>query len=435
MLREVIHPSCGESYLSREVAHMHSSVARIQRDLQEISKFTRPGPGTNRLSFTAEHLAAVDYVRRELAAAGYEMKMTPHGNFRFRMAGSDWSRPAVTAGSHLDAVPGGGRFDGVVGVVAAVEVARLLALARESCLEPCRLPYEVVVFSEEEGSRFGGVLTGSMASTGHLTRSQAARLLDGSGVSYLEAAESAGADTAGWDGAVFRTGDIEAYFEMHIEQSVVLEEKRLSLGIVTGITGIRQYRVRLLGVANHAGATPMALRQDSLAAAAECILAVEHIASQVPGGTAVGTVGYLVSGPNVTNVIPGETRFSIDLRDLDMARLESVSASVISRVREIAARRGVSVDIELSGETRAVLLAERTRSALAGAARAAGTSFMEMPSGAGHDANLMALVTDAGMLFVPSVGGRSHCPEEETAFEDIAAGVDVLYRAVKELVR
>jgi len=412
----------------RMITDMDASTQRIQRDLEEINRLTKPGPGINRLSFTAEHMAAVDYVRRELGAAGYEMRITPHGNFRFRKAGGDWSKPAVVSGSHLDAVPNGGRFDGVVGVVAAVEVARLLAQ------RPCRVPYEVIVFSEEEGSRFGGVLTGSKAATGLLSREQAAQMQDTGNMSLLQAVEGSGADTTDWDRAVFRPGDVEAYFEMHIEQSVVLEEQGFTVGVVTGITGIKQYKVRLTGVANHAGATPMPLRHDSLATAAQCILAIESIARQAPGASAVGTVGYLVNSPNVTNVIPGETFFSVDLRDLDMDSLESISASVASRIRETAERRGVSVDIKLSGDARAVLLPDRTRGALLEAARSAGIPFIEMPSGAGHDANLMALVTDVGMLFVPSVGGRSHCPEELTSYEDIAAGTDVLYRAIKTLV-
>jgi len=407
---------------------MEPLTRRIQRDIEQVGRFTKPGPGINRLSFTAEHMAAVDYVRRELGAVGYEMRVTPHGSFRFRKAGCDWSKPAVVSGSHLDAVPNGGRFDGVVGVVAAVEVARLLAQ------QPCRVPYEVIVFSEEEGSRFGGVLTGSKAAIGLLRREQAAQLRDAGNTSLLQAVESSGADTTDWDRAIFRPGDVEAYFEVHIEQSVVLEEKGFTVGVVTGITGIKQYKVRLTGVANHAGATPMPPRHDSLATAAECILAIESIARQAPGASAVGTVGYLVNSPNVTNVIPGETFFSVDLRDLDMDSLESISASVVSRIRETAERRGVAADIKLSGEARAVLLPDRTRIALLEAARAAGVRFMEMPSGAGHDANLMALVTDVGMLFVPSVGGRSHCPEELTSYEDIAAGTDVLYRAIKTLV-
>jgi hydantoinase/carbamoylase family amidase len=407
---------------------MHASTERIRRDLEEISRFTRPGPGINRLSFTPEHLAAVNYVRRELVAVGYEMKTTPHGNFRFRRAGSDWARPAVMSGSHLDAVPNGGRFDGVVGVVASVEVARLLSK------ESCRIPYEVIVFSEEEGSRFGGVLTGSRAAIGLLSREEAARLRDLQHTSFLQAVECSGADTAGWDRAVFRPGDIEAYFEMHIEQSVVLEQKGLAVGVVTGITGIKQYTVKLTGVANHAGATPMSLRHDSLTAAAECILAVESVARQEPGGSAVGTVGYLANSPNVTNVIPGETFFSVDVRDPDMDVLERLSATVVDRIQETAEKRGVAVKIMLNGETRAVDLPRRTRTALKDAARGAGVGYLEMPSGAGHDANLMALVTDVGMLFVPSVAGRSHCPEEFTSYEDIAVGTEVLYRAIKGLV-
>jgi len=408
---------------------MNASSERIRQDIAAINRHTAGEPGINRLSFTSEHRAAVDYVRSQLATLGYEMRMTPHGNYRFRRAGGDWSTPAVAAGSHLDSVPGGGRFDGVAGVVAAMEVARLLHRAGG---EPSR-PYEVIIFSEEEGSRFGGVLTGSKAMVGALGRDDLAGMRDPDGVSYIEALERAGFDSGDWDEAVARKGDIDAYFELHIEQSVVLEQRGLSVGIVTGITGIRQYRVTFTGTANHAGATPMPLRRDSLAAAAEAFLAVESLARQAPSGTMVGTVGLVNNAPNVANVIPGETFFSMDLRDVDERSLIDTSEAIESRVAAIAAGRDIICQLRKTADAAPVALAERARRALLDGAKTAGIEVLEMPSGAAHDAQEVARVADVGMIFVPSVAGRSHCPEEETAFEDIADGTSVLYQAVRAL--
>jgi len=409
---------------------MQASTDRIKRDIEEINRHTVEGPGTNRLSFTPEHRAAVDYVRGQLEAVGYEMRVTPHGNYRFRRRGDNWSRPAVVAGSHLDAVPGGGRFDGVAGVVAAVEVARLLYEAGDRLARP----YEVIVFSEEEGSRFGGVLTGSKAMVGSLTKQDLAGMRDADGISYIEALEQAGIDTTGWDEAVVPPGGIDAYFELHIEQSVVLEQKGLPVGIITGITGIRQYRVTYRGTANHAGATPMPLRVDSLAAAAETILAVESLARQGPSGTMVGTVGIVENEPNVANVIPGKTFFSMDLRDVDRQCLIDTSDAIVARVKEIAANRGIAWELNKTADAAPVTLAERPRRALLAAAEELGIEALEMPSGAAHDAQEVARVADVGMIFVPSIAGRSHCPEEDTAFADIADGTSVLYKATRSLL-
>lgn len=408
---------------------MRASIDRIRQDIEEINRYTTAGPGINRLSFTPEHREAVDYVRRQLEAVGYEMRVTPHGNYRFRRRGDDWLRPAVAAGSHIDAVPEGGRFDGVAGVVAAIEVARLLLETGDRLTRP----YEVIIFSEEEGSRFGGVLTGSKAMVGSLTKKDLAQMRDINGISYVEALEQDGIDVSGWEEAVIRSGDIDAYFELHIEQSVVLEAKGFSVGVVTGITGIRQYRVTYQGMANHAGATPMSLRADSLAAAAEAIQAVERLIQQAPGGTMVGTVGILENEPNVSNVIPGKTYFSLDLRDVDQQRLIDMSEAVVSRVKEIAARRNINCELKMTADAAPKALSNRARQALINAAEGLGIKALEMPSGAGHDAQEMARVTDVGMIFVPSIAGRSHCPEEESRFVDIADGTSILYLAVKVL--
>lgn len=407
---------------------MSASVERIQRDIERIARFSSSGRGTGRLTFTPEYWSAVDYVADQLAEVGYERRTTIHGNSRFRMPGAGWDLPAVTVGSHLDAVSDGGRFDGVAGVVAGVEIARLLA---ESGHRLAR-PYEVTVFAEEEGARFGCVLGGSRAMTGRLTLEDLAAAKDAHGVSYLEALGSRGQEAASSTRAVLGPGDIAAYFELHIEQSLVLESANVPIGIVQAITGIRQYRVVYTGTSNHAGATPMHLRADSLAAAAEAILAVEHQSATLTTGAPRGTVGMIANGPNVANVIPGRTEFSIDLRDIDADVLARISDSVVARMQQIAEERKVLADIRMTAESNPVALSPRLRRALVEVAGRRGIEYLEMPSGAAHDAQEIARIADAAMVFVPSVGGRSHCPEEYTPYESIAQGADLVLATILE---
>jgi allantoate deiminase len=401
-------------------------VERIRRDIESIASFSSSSRGTGRLTFTPEYWAAVDYVADQLAEIGYEGRTTVHGNTRFRRPEAGWETPAVTVGSHLDAVPEGGRFDGVAGVVAGVEIARLLA---EGDVATGR-PYEVVVFAEEEGARFGRVLTGSKAMVGEITAGALAEMTDASGVSYLEALARRAEHAPAGLPDVLGPGDIAAYFELHVEQSLILESAHVPIGIVQAITGIRQYRIAYAGTANHAGATPMRLRSDSLAAAAEAILSVEKHAAGSATGTSVGTVGMIVAEPNAANVIPGRTEFSVDLRDTDVGALVQISESVLASVREIGERRGVHAAVQMTAASDAVVLSPRLRRALIDAAVRRGIDYLEMPSGAAHDAQEIARIADAAMVFVPSIGGRSHCPEEDTPYETIGLGVDVILEAV-----
>ena len=252
---------------------------------------------------------------------------------------------------------------------------------------------------------------------------------DANGISYLEALAPGSSGTVAQPGDILGPGDIAAHFELHIEQSLVLESAQVPIGIVQAITGIRQHTVCYTGTANHAGATPMHLRADSLAAAAEAILAVEEIATAA-GGSSVGTVGMVASEPNAANVIPGRTVFSVDLRDIDVGALARVDADVLSRIRQIAERRHVRSDVTATAASEGVVLSERLRGALIEAATRLGIDYLEMPSGAAHDTQEIAGIADAAMVFVPSIGGRSHCPEEDTPYETIALATDILFQAV-----
>lgn len=406
---------------------MGASARRIRLDIETVAGCSSSGPGTNRLTFTPEYWAAVHYVADQMAALGYDSKTTPHGNTRFRKRDADRGEPSVAVGSHLDAVPHGGRFDGVAGVIAGVEIARLLddpgvRLGR---------PYELIVFAEEEGARFGSVLAGSKAFVGRLRHSDLAEMKDANGTSYLEALAETVEHASTALGGVPGARDVASYFELHIEQSLVLEAAHVPIGIVQAIVGLRQYRVTYSGVANHAGATPMGLRRDSLAAAAQAIAAVEGLAGDSAAGLTVGTVGMLVNEPNAANVIPARTVFSVDLRDTDAGTLNEIGEGVLDTIERIAEERQVDAQVTLTAESAPVVLSARLRDALISSARRQGIDYLEMPSGAAHDAQEIARVTDAAMIFVPSIGGRSHCPEEDTLYEAIALGVDVLLGAIQ----
>jgi allantoate deiminase len=405
-----------------------ASVERIRLDIETIAGCSSPGPGTSRLSFTPEYWAAVAYVADQMAALGYERTTTAHGNTRFRRRDADRGEPAVAVGSHLDAVPRGGRFDGVAGVVAGVEIARLLD-GPDVRLDR---PYELIVFAEEEGARFGSVLAGSKALVGRLTHRDLAAMKDTHGTSYLEALAETVEHTSTAPRSVLGAREVASYFELHIEQSLVLEAAHVPIGIVQAIVGLRQYRVTYSGVADHAGATPMGLRRDSLAAAAQAIAAVEDLAVGSATGVTVGTVGMLVNEPNAANVIPARTVLSVDLRDTDAATLDALGASLREKIERIADERQVSAQVTLTAESAPVVLSPRLRNALIRSAVRQGIDYVEMPSGAAHDAQEVARVTDAAMIFVPSIGGRSHCPEEDTPYEAIALGVDVLLEAIQD---
>jgi hydantoinase/carbamoylase family amidase len=361
-----------------------------------------------------------------MTAVGLEVVEIPPGVMLGRYRPATSAGAVVMSGSHIDAVPSAGRFDGVVGVVGALEVARVLAENRVAL----KHPYEVVIYPEEEGTRFGAVLTGSKAWVGDLGVQQLADMKDRHGTSYLEAMEAYGFKAAGLERQRFQTGRAKAVLELHIEQSVVLEECGVQIGVVTTITGIRGFEVTLRGVANHAGATPMDRRQDALAGAAEIMLALERLAPTL-GPHTVCTVGKIACSPGARNVIPGEVRFSIDFRDI--AGLDGKWAEVEPQIRALASARRLAMDIRPTSSSEPVALSPTIQDVLERVCAGRGLSSMRMPSGAVHDAQVMARLADTGMIFIPSRGGRSHCPEEYSEPAQVEQGVNVLLDTVMAL--
>jgi allantoate deiminase len=399
---------------------------RVWRDIETLATFSAGGEGVNRLTFSDEDRAARAYLRAQLTSAGLEVIEIPPGIMLGRLNPLPSLGAAVMSGSHIDAVPAAGRFDGIVGVVGALEVGRVLAEQRVAL----RHPYEVVIYPEEEGTRFGSVLTGSKAWVGELGHQQLATMNDRDGTSYLAAMEAYGLRAADLERQRFQPGRAKAVLELHIEQSVVLEECGVQIGVVTTITGIRGFEVTLRGVANHAGATPMDRRCDALAGAAEIMLALERLAPTL-GPHTVCTVGQIACSPGARNVIPGEVRFSIDFRDID--GLDAKWNQLEPRIRAIASTRHLAMELRPMSASEPVALSPTIQGLLGQICNRRGFSSMRMPSGAVHDAQVMARLVETGMIFIPSRGGRSHCPEEYSEPAQVEQGVTVLLDAVVAL--
>jgi allantoate deiminase len=402
---------------------------RIQKDLEAINAFNAtPGKGITRFTFSKEYQGALSYVVEEFHRIGLKCSFAPGGNLRGRLAGSERSGPSVMMGSHLDTVAQGGRFDGTAGVVAALEAARAI---REEDL-PHRLPIDLVVFAEEEGGRFGWGLLGSSAWSGRMTAAQLAQIKDREGMSYLEALESAGVKIQ--DSSMLNPDSLKAMLELHIEQGSILESRNASIGVIEAIVGIKQVIVTIEGSADHAGTTPMNLRRDAMQGAARMIAAVETVAHQ-EGMEGVATVGQVFCEPGQANVIPGLVRFSVDVRHSDEVRLEAMAAGIAYVAESLSKARNLRCRIEVKAEAEPVRMTQEICDLIERVAREKGVEPVRMASGAGHDTGIIAKISDAGMVFVPSQGGRSHCAEEFTKVEDIALGAEILLETVLELAK
>jgi allantoate deiminase len=401
---------------------------RLWRRISELGEVgRRPGGGVRRLSFTREERAAKDLVASYMEQAGLSVGEDAAGNLIGRREGRDPQAPAVLVGSHLDSVHNGGNFDGPLGVLAGIEVLQTM---QEQGVET-GLPVEVVAFTDEEGARFSFGMIGSRALAGRLSADDLNSHADESGVSIAEAMRECGLDPERIGEAARPEGSVKAYVELHIEQGRVLENERLPVGVVTGIAGPLWLRFVLEGEAGHAGTTPMNLRRDPLAAAAEVMGLIESEATRT--GSTVGTVGQLDIEPGGINVIPGKVEFSLDLRDIDEGVRDGVEGRILSGAEEICGGRGVKIEVETLQRLPPVPCSEPVRDAAKRACERVGVRPFTLPSGAGHDGMHLAQLCPVGMIFVRSKDGVSHNPDEWSSKGDCAAGSNVLYYAVLDL--
>jgi len=398
------------------------SAARIMQRCEALARHSELPGGLTRVFLSREYRAATDEVLGWMRDAGMQASLDAIGNVAGRYEGVRAGLPCLMLGSHLDTVRDAGRYDGMLGVITAIECI--------SALKGRRLPFsiEVVGFGDEEGVRFGTTMLGSRAVAGALDAA-VLKSTDAQGVSIEQALRDFGLDPASMKSITRKKGDVAAYVELHIEQGPVLEAEGLPVGVVSAINGFSRLMVTLHGMAGHAGTVPMHLRHDALAAAAECVLAVERIARS--DAELVGTVGRIEARPGAINVIPGEVRFSIDFRaPRDELRASAVQAAV-NAVEEIASKRKIECKVEMLQELGVAACAPWLMAQLERAVAAEGIRVRRLPSGAGHDGMALKSIADIAMLFVRCKGGISHNPAESISVEDAAAGARTLLRFIE----
>lgn len=368
---------------------------------------------------------ARDEIVHRFEMAGLTVGVDSVGNIVGRREGSRDLSP-VMAGSHVDTVPMGGRFDGTAGVLTALEAVMALD---ETGVETER-PIALIVFTEEEGTRFGTGLLGSLVATEKLSVEEALALEDRDGVTLASAL-----DEIGYRGdEELGLSDAAAFLELHVEQGPILYETDTPIGIVESVAGISHHRVTYTGEANHAGNTPMGHRHDAFAGAAEFAVKLETTAQEYAKRSAtVGTVGSCLVEPNGTNVIPGRTELGVDIRDTNSETLEAIIDSAKDYATEVAKNRDLTVTWQTLLEVQPTEMSAVVRTELKAACRTKDVGFRSMVSGAGHDAMNVADIAPTGMLFVPSVDGISHAPEEYTRPADLTTGADVLAKALQRL--
>ncbi|MGH7731942.1 MAG: Zn-dependent hydrolase [Candidatus Eiseniibacteriota bacterium] len=404
------------------------NAARLMEQLlQRLAQFGRnPEGGVSRVAYSEADRQGREYVTGLMREAQLEVSVDAAGNLLGRRAGREPRLPALAFGSHIDSVPNGGNYDGPVGSLGAIEVARTLAENRIVT----RHPLLVTIFANEEGGLYGSraITTGLPPNELDDTSS--------SGKTIREGIRFIGGDPDKLDGARLKKGDVAAYVELHIEQGGNLEREKLDIGVVEGIVGIKQWAVVFEGFANHAGTTPMDRRQDALISAAKYVQLVNRVVRAEPGrGRQVGTVGRIQAFPGAPNVIPGRVEATLELRDLDDGKVTRLAETIMAEARKIADADGTKVRFRMLHENIAAPTDPRVRGPIAEAARAMGLSTKVMPSGAGHDAQAMAQIAPVGIIFIPSIGGISHSPKEFSRAEDIANGANVLLGTILRLDR
>lgn len=399
---------------------------RIMKHIHALAEFGKnPQGGVSRVAYSDADKQGREYVLGLMRGAKLDVFVDAAGNLIGRRPGNSRGIVApLLIGSHIDTVPEGGNYDGVVGSIGAIEVAQTLA---ENNVELVH-PLEVVIFQNEEGG-----LIGSRAMDGELTEREL-DLVSRSGKTIRDGIKFIGGDPAKLAEVRRKKGDIAAYLELHIEQGAILDTEKVQIGVVEGIVGINWWDVTIEGFANHAGTTAMNNRQDALLAAAKFIEAVNRIVTSVPGRQ-VGTVGRINALPGAPNVIPGKVVLSLELRDLEAAKINLLYERIHAEAQRIAAASRTKFDFKEINVNIPAPTDARIRSLIADAARELSLSTKLLPSGAGHDAQDMAQLGPVGMIFVPSVGGISHSPREFSHPHDIANGANVLLHTLLKLDR
>ena len=403
---------------------------RFEANFNAISEFgALKGGGLTRLAFSKEDLEAREFLINLIEKNGFKLKIDNVGNiFAIYDDGCEPDAKPVCVGSHIDSVPNGGFYDGTLGVMAGLEA--LMAI-KEAGIKLKR-PLWLINFSCEESSRFKTATIGSKIISGKLSEQRLHELKDESGISLFEAMSMAGLKPQNLNDAILKENSLHAYLELHIEQGPVLERSGISVGVVSGIAAPIRFEITIHGKADHSGATPMNMRSDALLAASHIIIAANKFAKNKK--TAVATVGYAHAKPGVLNVVPGEARLGVDLRDIDKVSLEELNLELRNFVGELSRELNFSYEIRELSSDEPVKLSEHAINLLEDEAKKLGVETLTLPSGAGHDAmNLTKLANSVGMLFIPCVDGISHNTKEAINFKDAVTATKILTNALMRL--
>ena len=400
--------------------------SRLKQRIETLAEFGKlPNGGVHRVAFSDQDKEARSCVIGWMKEAGLKVRIDAASNIIGRIEGNDSRLPAILLGSHIDTVPHGGKYDGALGVIAALECIQTL---QDHGIH-LKHPLEVIVFTDEEGGTIG-----SRAMIGKMTPA-ALQVISHSGKTVAEGMRFLGGNPSLIREADRSSEDLLCFIELHIEQGALLEAEGIDIGIVQGIVGIRWWEVIAEGTANHAGTTPMNRRRDALLAAAHFIIGVNETVTSIPGRQ-VGTVGRITAEPGAPNVIPGKVIMSLEIRDLSEEKIDAVFQEIETMAHGIEASSGVQIAFHpIDAKSVPSPMNENMQSILSEVAGSLSYSHKRMPSGAGHDAQNMAKICPTGMLFVPSVGGVSHSPKEFTHPKEMVKGANVMLQSVLKIER
>ncbi len=400
-----------------------ASPSRMEQRIFALGRFgANPEGGVSRLAYSEADKLGRMYIIELMKNAGLDVQIDAAANIIGRRKGTNPALPTIAFGSHIDSVPMGGNYDGDVGVIGALECVELLnasGIVTEH-------PLELIVFTDEEGG-----LTGSTAMMGGLHEADLNQVSN-SGKTIRQGIIDLGGNIPKLSTAARKRGDFTAFLELHIEQGAILDNEKLQIGIVEGIVGIEQWDVVVEGKANHAGTTPMNLRNDAMLAASKFIIAVNEIVKGEPGSQ-VGTVGRIKAEPGAPNVIPGKVSLSLELRDLSREKILSIFEKIRNWSDAIGKEAGVRFTFTPLNSNHPAITDQKIQATIESVVKELGLSFKKMPSGAGHDSQDMATIAPTGMIFVPSKNGISHSPYEFTSAQDMANGATVLFYTIIRL--
>lgn len=417
---------CGETSMKMpdETTKPVVNTERIQERLDKLSTFTDPDKPWSRTAFGERHSAARSWLADEMRALGMAVQIDPGGNLIGRLTGLSDSLPSLASGSHSDTVPGGGRFDGAAGVIVALEAICALRDAGQKL----RHPFEVIDFLAEEPNKYDLSCIGSRAMAGELTAAQLSYEAS-DGTTLAEGIKSMGGDPSQLGSPIRARGDIRAFLEMHIEQGRVLENAGDDVGVVTAIVGITRVAFEVAGRPDHSGTTPMGMRKDAMVGASAMIVGFESRAlEEMPA--MVATVGKLQVLPNASNVVPGQVNFTLEIRSSSSEQLQRFAGWAQWHAETTATERNLSVVSKIVGKSEPIEMDPTVQIAICDAAASHKFRYRSMPSGAGHDAAHVALFAPSGMIFIPCLDGRSHCPEEFASADQLARGAQTLLDAI-----